>query len=121
VSGANATTASALEAYGRSDFAQAAMLQRQAALNLSVCLRDHPHEMDTSSQQRLAELWMYAGEYAYLAGNSQEAQHYLGLAKRTFSWLRTHAALRGTSLDEVLLDAHEVDRDLNKIRANGPM
>lgn len=121
VSEANATTASALAAYRRSDLARAATLQRQSALNLLVCLQDHPHEMDSSSQQRSGELWMYAGDYTYRAGNAQEAKRYLGLAKRIFAWLRTHAALQGTSLDEVLLDAHEVDRDLDKIRAGAPI
>lgn len=115
VSEANATTASALAIYQRGAFADAAHRQWQAALNLAACLEKRPHEANTSSEQRLGELWMYAGEYAYRAGNTHEASRFLTLAKRIFSQLRSSGTLHGRSLDEVLLDAHEVDGDLRKV------
>lgn len=120
---ANGETAAALERYKRGDNVSAAALQTHAASKLEQCLTAHPNELSASSRQRLGELWMYAGEYRLNAGEFKAATNPLERAANVFSELRLDGALSGTTLDEVLLDAHTTDKDLARVkvlRARGP-
>jgi hypothetical protein len=115
ISQANATAAAALERYKANDLGGEAKLRYRAATTLEQCLASHPNERTITAEQRAGEMWMYSGEVEHEIGNVQMARAFLSRAKEAFSRLRRDGHLHGTALDEVLLDAHEVDRDLSKL------
>ena len=111
----NSTTAAALTEYKRGRFITAAQLYQQAAVSLKRCIQNHPNELTVESQQRFGELWMYAGEMRLENGYDSTARGPLLQAKELFLDLRNGGTLRGTVLDEVLLDSHQVDSDLARL------
>jgi hypothetical protein len=112
VSTANAMSAVALARYKEHDLASAARLQQQAAAGLEQCLETKVSERTISSNQRVGEMWLYLGEYELDAGDVETARTAILRAKRVFTTLRSSGSLRGTALDEVLIDSHQADSDL---------
>jgi hypothetical protein len=115
VSSANAIGAHALAEWSKGDYAAAARTEKQAASSLEDCLAYHQEEIDESSQQRVGELWMYTGGYESDDAEWDLARLSLMRAKAVFRDLRATGKLRGTTLDEVLLDAHQADTYLAKV------
>jgi hypothetical protein len=105
-------SAAALARYKEHDLASAARLQRQAAAGLEQCLETKVSELTISSNQRVGEMWLYLGEYELDAGDVETARTAILRAKRVFTTMRSSGSLRGTALDEVLIDSHQADSDL---------
>jgi tetratricopeptide (TPR) repeat protein len=114
VAAANVAAEAALAQYRQHNPSRASSLYHQAALTLEECLKQNPSADTSASQQRLGEMWLYAGEMEAADGNSQTAVTFQHRAKAIFARLRAASALHGTELDEVLLDSHQADRDLTR-------
>ena len=112
---ANYSSANALQERRMGHLNNAAKIEVEAATTLGACL-DRQKGLSIDGEERLATLWMAAGEYEADMGNLQMARHHLRSAAILLSRLRKLHSLSGSQFDEILLFAHQVDADLEKYK-----
>jgi len=115
VSDANAMSESSRQEYVKGDLQRAARLQSLASFDLEQCLKRHPKQISLSTRTRLAQVWRIAGQLQGDSLNIRAARASLNHAKRIVSKLRLEKSLRGTLLNEVLLENREVNDELARI------
>lgn len=108
----NRMTGKAWELANRVDLSGAAQAYMKAAQTLERCLKEHPSEKNTTAEKRLAEVWMYAGEYETRSGNAALGAQFLTRQKPIFERLRGLAGNVGEPIDELRHDAYEDDEEL---------
>lgn len=114
VSNYNPVAAASRATYLRGGRVEALRLWHEATFGLQQCLAA-TKSRNSSSEARLAEMWLVLGELESDQGHVHLAKVSLYHAKDIFAKLRASGSLHGTLLGEVLLENREAHVELAKL------